>query len=206
MGHGDLLFNIEINGGSMNPLSPDKILRNLENGYFMTHQEQAEAAQYIRQLQQENLTLLGKREQEPVSALYSIKPHGDGYAIYRDRDLFHHGYNIGHLTEVTPETIKLIEDALNGELAKPEQEPVAVWELQEGGWDTIADADWMETLPFGTKLYTAPPRKEWVVLTDAEIEEAWGNTPMMLNARDGGARKVFAHAIEAKLKGKNGAL
>ena len=63
MGHGDLLFNIEINGGSMNPLSPEQILRNLEHGYFMTHQEQSEAAQYIRQLQQENLTLLGKIEQ-----------------------------------------------------------------------------------------------------------------------------------------------
>jgi hypothetical protein len=46
----------------MNPLSPNQILRNLENGYFMTHQEQSEAAAYIRQLQQENLTLLGKRE------------------------------------------------------------------------------------------------------------------------------------------------
>jgi len=46
----------------MNQLSPDKILRNLEHGYFMTHEEQAEAAQYIRQLQQENLALLGKRE------------------------------------------------------------------------------------------------------------------------------------------------
>ena len=41
----------------MNPLSPDKILRNLEHGYFMTHQEQAEAAQYIRQLQQANEAL-----------------------------------------------------------------------------------------------------------------------------------------------------
>ena len=37
----------------MNPLSPNQILRNLENGFFMTHQEQEEAAQYIRQLQQE---------------------------------------------------------------------------------------------------------------------------------------------------------
>lgn len=37
----------------MNPLSPNQILRNLEHGYFMTHQEQSEAAQYIRQLQQE---------------------------------------------------------------------------------------------------------------------------------------------------------
>ena len=46
----------------MNSLSPEQILRNLEHGYFMTHEEQAEAAQYIRQLQQENLTLLGKRQ------------------------------------------------------------------------------------------------------------------------------------------------
>ena len=59
MGHGDLLFNIEINGGSMNPLSPNQILRILENGYFMTHQEQSEAAQYIRQLQQ---AVLDERE------------------------------------------------------------------------------------------------------------------------------------------------
>ena len=45
-------------------------------------------------------------------------------------------------------------------LAQPEPEPVAIWELQEGGWDTIADADWMETLPIGTKLYTARPQHE----------------------------------------------
>lgn len=37
----------------MNPISPKQILRNLENGYFMTHQEQSEAAQYIRELQQD---------------------------------------------------------------------------------------------------------------------------------------------------------
>ena len=41
----------------MNSISPDKILRNLDHGYFMTHQEQAEAAQYIRQLQQSNEAL-----------------------------------------------------------------------------------------------------------------------------------------------------
>ena len=43
----------------MNPLSPNQILRNLEHGYFMTHQEQSEAAQYIRQLQQ---AVLDERE------------------------------------------------------------------------------------------------------------------------------------------------
>jgi len=42
----------------MNPLSPKQILRNLENGFFMTHQEQTEAAEYIRNLQQDILTLV----------------------------------------------------------------------------------------------------------------------------------------------------
>ena len=52
----------------MHPLNPTQILRNLEHGYFMTHQEQSEAAAYIRQLQQENLTLLGKPEHmTPIS-------------------------------------------------------------------------------------------------------------------------------------------
>ena len=46
-------------GADMNPLNPNQLLRILENGYFMTHQEQADAAQYIRQLQQ---AVLDERE------------------------------------------------------------------------------------------------------------------------------------------------
>jgi hypothetical protein len=42
----------------MNPLSPKQILRNLENGFFMTHQEQTEAANLIRQLQESNKALM----------------------------------------------------------------------------------------------------------------------------------------------------
>lgn len=79
---------------------------------------------------------------------------------------------------------------------QPEPEPVAVWELQEGGWDTIADAEWMETLPIGTKLYTAPPQREWVGLTDEEILIIY-NTHT--NANEWG----YERAIEAKLKEKN---
>ena len=41
----------------MNPLKPKQILRNLENGFFMTYQEQTEAADYIRQLQASNQSL-----------------------------------------------------------------------------------------------------------------------------------------------------
>lgn len=32
-------------------MTPEQILRNLEEGCFMTHEEQEEAAEYIRQLQ-----------------------------------------------------------------------------------------------------------------------------------------------------------
>ena len=42
---------------NMNPLSPDKILRNLDNGFIMNRAEQAEAAAYIRELQQMNAAL-----------------------------------------------------------------------------------------------------------------------------------------------------
>jgi hypothetical protein len=73
---------------------------------------------------------------------------------------------------------------------------VAVWELQEGGWDTIADRDWMESLPVGTKLYTAPPKREWVGLTDDEIDEA-------LDFYDSFGGRLDARKIEAKLKEKN---
>jgi hypothetical protein len=49
------------------------------------------------------------------------------------------------------------------------QEPVAVWELQKCGWETICDPDWLMTLPIGTLLYTHPPKREWVGLTDEQI-------------------------------------
>jgi len=53
--------------------------------------------------------------------------------------------------------------------------------------------------PVGTKLYAAPPQREWVGLTDADIAHAMhGNVE--------GSNMLpyqFARAIEAKLKEKN---
>ena len=75
------------------------------------------------------------------------------------------------------------------------QEPVAVWELQECGWETICDPDWLMTLPIGTLLYTHPPKREWVGLTDEEklhIEIMGGKSDVML-----------AEMVEDKLKEKN---
>lgn len=44
-------------------------------------------------------------------------------------------------------------------------------------------------------LYTHPPKREWVGLTDEEYTELWGMKPDLLN---------FFRKIEAKLKEKNG--
>ena len=139
---------------------------------------------------------------------YSIKPHGNGYAIYRDRDLFHHGFNLGHLTEVTPETIKLIEDAMNAMLAQPEQKPVAYLyhdtacaELANPLADSTLLVLACDRKPNGrneTPLYTAPPSKPWVSLTDEEIYYIWSISP-----GDWEDKFAFPRAIEAKLKEKN---
>jgi hypothetical protein len=53
--------------------------------------------------------------------------------------------------------------------------------------------------PAGTKLYLAPPRKEWQSLTDEEIDE-------ICETQVWDARRSYARAIEAKLREKNGNL
>jgi hypothetical protein len=149
-------------GDAMNPLNPNQILRILENGYFMTHQEQSEAAQYIRQLQQENLTLLGKTE--PVGKI---------------------------------PTLAEMKKLLNGEpieLAKPEQEPIG-WFLKDH-LETYMES--YKDIKGAIPLYTAPPRKEWVGLTDDDHKDFANRTKLLPILA-----KTLAEFIEAKLKEKN---
>jgi hypothetical protein len=54
--------------------------------------------------------------------------------------------------------------------------------------------------PVGTKLYAAPPKREWIGLTDEEIVDAYAGG-MLVFAKD--SNKALARAIEAKLKEKN---
>jgi hypothetical protein len=75
-----------------------------------------------------------------------------------------------------------------------ESEPVAYINVEERKLEWATPIKWetptvavMDKVP----LYTAPPQREWVGLTDDEINEAWGNN------------LSFARAIEAKLKEKN---
>jgi hypothetical protein len=53
--------------------------------------------------------------------------------------------------------------------------------------------------PSVTPLYTAPPQREWVGLTDEEIEDLWGEPVDLMYSGNYNAIR----AIEAKLKEKN---
>lgn len=77
-----------------------------------------------------------------------------------------------------------------------QQDPVAWADIEQGA------ISWMkgEYGPTWKPLYTHPPRREWVGLTDEEIKEIigpWGDTPIK-----GYTRKLFDQ-IEDKLKEKN---
>ena len=86
-------------------------------------------------------------------------------------------------------------ELIKAELAKPEQaekqEPVA-WMLPEYG-DVLPASQADGTGIYNIPLYTAPPRKEWVGLTDKEIAD-FSNWLSCMN---------LVKAIEAKLKELN---
>ena len=89
----------------------------------------------------------------------------------------------------------LLAAAIRARLAQPEPEPVG-WIYSPTGtlFDTCPpDADDGEFLP----LYTAPPKKEWVGLTDEDIaKNIYVEGEFMLPYS-------FESSIEAKLKEKN---
>ena len=83
-------------------------------------------------------------------------------------------------------------------VAEPVQEPVAwanSFDLQNFDMKVRTCPDLHHTVP----LYTAPPKKEWVGLTDEEIAEI-AATPAAI---PGSYVHSFACAIEAKLREKN---
>ena len=96
--------------------------------------------------------------------------------------------------------VKKREQAINAIKAALEAkaEPVAVWELFEDGWNSIADPEWMESLPVGTRLYTTPSQRTWVGLTGEEIE---ASKPTRSN--DAVVWELAVEWAEAKLKEKN---
>ena len=90
------------------------------------------------------------------------------------------------LHAVNQDLLKALHEAL-----ETEQEPVA-W-ISEGG-DVSRSKRYMDEMGFKCNpLYTAPSKKEWVGLTDEDMEALFLN--------EDGVR--FARYIEAKLREKN---
>ena len=82
-------------------------------------------------------------------------------------------------------------------LAQPAQEPVA-WRYR-GNLHEFDPSDWA-TGPV-TPLYTAPPQRPWVGLTDEEIKAV--NAQVSQIPPIDYTTTTYAKAIEAKLKEKN---
>ena len=109
-------------------------------------------------------------------------------------------------TMITTDGYKLKDgpvEALRQALAQPEQEPVAWVECAVIPWLQSKDTNVyamtkLHRIPnehYDTPLYTAPPKREWVGLTDEEVESWRGNYDFFDSA--------LVREIEAKLKEKN---
>jgi hypothetical protein len=48
-----------------------------------------------------------------TSNVFTVEPHGNGWAIFRGRDSQHHGLNLGRITECEPGVPEMIEAARN---------------------------------------------------------------------------------------------
>jgi hypothetical protein len=59
--------------------------------------------------------------------------------------------------------------------------------------------EWLCAVPVGSKLYTSPPQRPWVGLTNNELQPIADEYRILF----GGWVEDFARAIEAKLKEKN---
>lgn len=77
-------------------------------GYALGQNEQAEASyEAIRALPLEG------EQGEPVAGLWSVEPHGDGWALYIGRDKEHHGGRVCNLSDGMPTDYERIAYALN---------------------------------------------------------------------------------------------
>lgn len=85
-------------------------------------------------------------------------------------------------------------EALRTALAQPEPEPVAVVQQEACGRGQVLWVRPASEFADGTLLYTAPPKKEWVGLTAADLMELVAFTHMTMEN---------ALSVEAKLKDKN---
>jgi hypothetical protein len=82
--------------------------------------------------------------------------------------------------------------AIKEALAQPEQKPVG--QLCEEAYGR-GQVMWFNKPEDGSKLYTAPPKREWVGLTDEQIQKIWD---VASGAIPNWSRHIaYARAIEA---------
>jgi len=145
-----------------------------------------------------------KQWADDVSKAYDILAFGNteraSEILGKTRDAIRKALAEQHLQALHDENVRL---GLYEQRSDSEHlgEPVAVWELQETGWDTICDGDWLMDLPMGTRLYTTPSQRTWVGLTDEEKDLS--NAPINYDINEAWAWISGAEWAEAKLKDKN---
>ena len=105
---------------------------------------------------------------------------------------FSEGWHEG--IKIDASDIMLLSEAAEALSQRTEQEPVAVVDVHEF-YDNCANFSLLQKLPKGKHtLYTTPPQRTWVGLTDEEVRKICVN-------EWGGYEQC--RAIEAKLKEKN---
>ena len=110
------------------------------------------------------------------------------------------GAMFDHMTWVERDLAPVFERfaALVAAAEREKQEPVA-WVCYGISSDEKHSIDYeqaeIDAIPVGTMLYTTPPAREWVGLTDDDYEE-------LLRTREWGVYLI--EAVEAKLREKNG--
>jgi hypothetical protein len=86
---------------------------------------------------------------------------------------------------------------------QPEQEPEWYHGVDKHGCNRFYHKTEARTSEFNTPLYTTPPKREWVGLTDEEIWETVSRIGTSDSDVNPYAKLADARAIEAKLKEKN---
>ena len=98
--------------------------------------------------------------------------------------------------DVHKRAVAIVE--LRQALAQPEQDPVAA----VVSWDKSMITQLAEYVAPATLLYTAPPKREWVGLTDEEIDGIYKTHHDQYGKCQTGGFE-YERTIEAKLKEKN---
>jgi hypothetical protein len=136
------------------------------------------------------MTDLRKAAEKALEALDWVTQDSEAFSPLSD------GWDLVH------EKIKLLRQTLS----QPEPKPVGqiLYANNELYTVTIFESATQSNFPV-VPIYIAPPKREWVGLTDEEIRDLW-SWSVSRAGEDSGAptgQHAFARAIEAKLKEKN---